>query len=179
MKKILSLLLILTAALSISSCTRRYGGENVTSDTEPKQTVYVGDEYVEIPAEIKNISYGLPAGLEFVIKTANGDELDLYSATVDELEALSEKKCDKVFPSLQDKQDIANICASVFSELYPDKGVAHDGMTVTIKSNRDAKGLICHAKGADGGEACLAIDNHTGTIFMITYIAPDSITDGK
>ena len=170
MKKILSLALIFAFAFTFVSCGEKTSDGKETNKAPAENTVHIGDNVGDEPEEDGNVAFALPVDFEFLVKGEDGEEIDLYTATAEELKALSDKKCDDVFPNLEEKQDIANIAAELFDEFYPDKGVVHKGMTVYMKSNRNAKGLICHAEGSDGGSACVAIDNQTGEIIMVTYI---------
>lgn len=156
-KKFISAALILLLALSTASCK------------SSKKTVYIGEDFAEIPSEIENINYELPDESELYVTSKDGAKIDLFSASKDEISSLSEKEFKKSFPSIETKSDIANIAAAVFSEAYPESGAARDGMTVYIRTNTDAMSFICYAYGSDGGKACLAIDSESGEIFMVNY----------
>lgn len=170
MKKILSFVLIFAFTLTLVSCGKKAPDDKETSGNMAGNTAHVGDDTAGESEDDGNVPFSMPADFEFLVKGNDGAEIDLYTATAEELRSLSENKCDENFSSLQNKQEIANSVAEIFERYYPDKEVVHKGMTLYIKSSRNAKGLICHAEGADGGSACLAIDSQTGEVIMLMYI---------
>ncbi len=158
MKKIISLTLALIcflSAIGLSACSR-------------EKVITIGEETLTLPADAKKINFALPPETS-CIYTSNGTEYDLYNATLEELQLLSQHTWDTVYPGIADKQTVAELAAAVFSELFPEKEIVTNGTTLYVKLNPISKCIICTGTGNDGGYAALAINRKSGEIVMIAY----------
>jgi len=155
-----ALLAFLTIAFCLCSCGKA---------EEPGKTVEIGEETLVLPSGVTNVTYSAPKSMECLFTGSDGTVYDLFKADRETLVKLSTASHDVKYPALEDKQDIADISASVFSELYPDKGIVYDGAELAVRTNTKAKAIICIGYAKDGGYAALAIDKTTGEIFSILY----------
>ena len=161
MKRITAALLaLLTIVFCLCSCGKA---------EEPGKTVEIGEETLVLPSGVTNVTYAAPKALECLFTDSEGTVHDLFKADRETLVKLSEANHDVKYPALEDKQDIADISASVFSELYPDKGIVYDSAELGVRANTKAKAIMCIGYAENEEYAILAIDKTTGEIFSIIY----------
>ncbi len=167
MKRIISAFLALVTVvlcLALVSCQK-----------EPGKTVEIGNESVTFPSGVDQVTYSLPDTIECNYTAEDGTVYNLYMSNAATLESLSEHTHEKTYPDLTDKQDIADISAAIFADLYPEKEIVYDGASLSIKACVASKSFICCGKGNDGGYAALSIEKATGKILMIVYSEPAEV----
>ncbi len=136
---------------------------------KPGKNVSVGDVNFTLPDGVEYVTQTLPESIECYYTDSNGTVYDLYKEDAETLKSLSTHSHETKYPVLIDKQNIADVSAFVFGELFSEKGVVYNGANFEIKANPTAKSIICTGRGNDGGYAALAIEKSSGEIIMIVY----------